>query len=111
MGSQLTINDECLAPEKYVYVKYKGPDSWAVSEAIASANVSTGPSRKYRPNMPGARVVWNATPASRAAISSPSHSACVPRSSASWKPGARIRSSVARPAAIATGLPLSVPAW
>ncbi len=37
MGSKLTINDECLAPEKYVYVKYKGPDSWAVAEAIASS--------------------------------------------------------------------------
>ena len=29
----------------------------------------------------------------------------------SWKPGAWISSSIASPAAIATGLPLSVPAW
>jgi hypothetical protein len=56
-------------------------------------------------------LVVNGTPASRAAASSPSHSAFVFASSASWKPGACTSSSIARPAAIATGLPLSVPAW
>src|SRR5690606_7449069 len=37
----------------------------AVSEPHASSNVSTGPSRKYSPNMPGARVAWKATPGPR----------------------------------------------
>ena len=32
------------------------------TDAFASSNVSTVPSRKYRPNMPGARTVWNAAP-------------------------------------------------
>ena len=46
-----------------------------------------------------------------AAASRPSHSAFVFASRRWWKPGAWTRSSIARPAAIATGLPLSVPAW
>ena len=66
---------------------------------------------KNRPNMPPTRLVVNGTPASRAAASGRRRARACGASSASWKPGAWISSSIARPAAIATGLPLSVPAW
>ena len=50
-------------------------------------------------------------PAAFAAALSPLTSARVLAPSVSWKPGLAISCSVARPHAVATGLPDSVPAW
>ncbi|MBL7160562.1 MAG: hypothetical protein ISS93_01785 [Candidatus Aenigmarchaeota archaeon] len=34
---KLVIQDECLAPEKYVYLTYSGPDPWGVVKKIADS--------------------------------------------------------------------------
>lgn len=36
-GPKLVIVDECLAPEKFAYLIYKGPDAWGVANAISSS--------------------------------------------------------------------------
>ncbi len=34
--ASLKIIDECLTPEKYVYIKYSGPDPWGIAKKIAA---------------------------------------------------------------------------
>ena len=33
---KLTITDECMAPDKYLKMKYSGPDPWAMAKKIGS---------------------------------------------------------------------------
>ena len=61
--------------------------------------------------MPPSLSPTSGTPAARAASVRPSTSCVVFADSASKKPGCVISFSVASPQAVATGLPLSVPAW
>mmetsp|Transcript_2107 Transcript_2107/g.3451 ORF Transcript_2107/g.3451 Transcript_2107/m.3451 type:complete len:241 (+) Transcript_2107:416-1138(+) len=83
----------------------------AVSLLAASAKHLTGPSQKKKPNIP---LMWppeTAWPASRAAAKIPLMSRSVSLSNCSYVPGCFRISSVLIPAIIASGLPLSVPAW
>jgi hypothetical protein len=56
-------------------------------------------------------VATSGTPAARGGLPGRRPAARVRAASASKKPGLLISFSVARPQAVATGLPLSVPAW
>lgn len=33
--ARIEIHDDCLAPDRYIYLSYKGPDPWSVSKKIA----------------------------------------------------------------------------
>ena len=66
---------------------------------------------RRRPNMPPSLSPTSGTPASFAAPVKPSTSCRVLADRDSKKPGLVISFNVASPQAVATGLPLSVPAW
>ena len=83
----------------------------SLSHCITSAKLAGGLAAKYRPNMPPTESAQKVTPASAAARVSPFTSRSVLAARRAWKPGSEIAASVARPAATATGLPDSVPAW
>ena len=61
--------------------------------------------------MPQTWLVETGTPLRCAASRSPATRRSVVAARRAWNPGTPIPSSVARPAAIATGFPDSVPAW
>ena len=83
----------------------------AESVAITSAYFCGKASAKKKPNIPPSLSPRIATPAASAAARRPATSERVRAASASKKPGRAISRSVARPQAVATGLPESVPAW
>ncbi|MNG14527.1 hypothetical protein D3C84_982870 [compost metagenome] len=66
---------------------------------------------KKKPNMPPTWVMASGMPCLAAAAFSPSATRAVLALSCSYRPGSCNRSSMARPAAMATGLPDRVPAW
>mmetsp|Transcript_2181 Transcript_2181/g.7631 ORF Transcript_2181/g.7631 Transcript_2181/m.7631 type:complete len:244 (+) Transcript_2181:254-985(+) len=81
------------------------------SDFVASAKQFTGPSQKKKPNMPLMLPPHTACPASLPASSMPLISLDVTLSRCSYVPGCLRILSVSMPAVMASGLPLSVPAW
>ena len=80
--------------------------------AITLAKRSTVRSSvKNSPNMPHTWLVDSGMPQLSAASASRCTSTPVVAFRCSWKPGSEMSPSVAMPAAMASGLPLRVPAW
>ena len=82
-----------------------------MSAALASAKLCTGPSQKNIVSMGPTRLMVTARPAAPAAARSASSTRAPAASSCSYTPGSESTRSVAAPAAMASGLPESVPAW
>mmetsp|Transcript_12952 Transcript_12952/g.43821 ORF Transcript_12952/g.43821 Transcript_12952/m.43821 type:complete len:218 (+) Transcript_12952:17-670(+) len=85
--------------------------NFSVSDCFASSKLRTGPLQKKKPNMPLMEPPHISCPNSSAAARTPLTSFLVTRSRCSYEPSRLRISMVLMPAAMARGLPLSVPAW